>query len=117
MKYKFDDGFIVATAETFQENAILLSTQGALPQVEAPKRKTRIGKGQQKTTHRSKKSELEPLKQKLDSISKGSTVFVPSDIANLTNDFPSFSHYWFTVKHGKHASVHKVEGGYNVAVK
>ena len=133
MKYKFtEEGLIVAEAETLQENAVLLSTQGALQLnvVKAPPhnlgetRKERKDKGQRhkqyktrsdKGTHLPPKGRLKELKAKIDAIPRNSTGFISSADASASKRFVGYVWWRLGTKNIPY-EVKEVPGGYEVAV-
>lgn len=119
MKYRFEGNYIVAEAETLQENAVLISTQGAIQlkapeQLIAPKqKKERKDKG---VSHKAIQEVVAPLKEKLDSLPKGVPTFIPSELSGRVAKFSNF--VWnYGAATGKRFSTKAVPGGQEVMLK
>ena len=116
MKYSFQGSYIVATAETLQENALLLSTQGAIqqsaPVEKVTKIKTRKGVGKKID---SAKAEL--LQKEIDKIPRHSTGFIPDEIASATSNLSAYVGNYLKRTRGVEYVMRKVAGGRELTVK
>ena len=126
MQYKFEEDFIVARAETLQENAVLLSTQGAL-RLEAvkdpphklldkpasrPYPKREILKEEERLERRAK---MQLIRDKIDKIGPGESVFIPNELSNASNYFQSYVANLLKRQLRIRGGTHKVDGGYEIS--
>lgn len=119
MKFEFKGSFVQVTAETTDENFVLLEAtkQVKVATTKLPKPQTkRKGYRLSKEENLAKKKNMNLLKDQLTQITPGSTGFIPYETAKTSRSFPSYVHYIVTKRTGHKASISKVFGGYQVAV-
>ena len=123
MKYQFLGSFIVATAETLQENAVLISTQGALQLNVVKAAPHKLPKEKKKYTHRIERNSQEMremrdgIKKKVEGVRHGDEVFFSDSEAKGRAYLNSFLFSYLTRQQGIRFSAKAVPGGTKLTIK